>query len=373
MADITRVPTLRHLRGGPTTHIEYRRHGRVVRSGTGLSFWFRPLSAVVSELPVDDREVPLLFHARTQDFQDVAVQATVTFRIADPALAATRIDFGVDPDSGRWRGDPLQQVAGLLTETAQQHALDLLAGLPLTQALVAGMAAVRDRVWAGLAADQRLHETGIVVLGVRVVAIRPEPEVERALQTPAREQVQQDADRATYERRALAVERERAISENELQSRIELARREERLVVQQGANARRQAEEAAAASAIEAAALADRERQRGEGQAAAALALGRARAESEAARVDAYRDLGPAVLLGLAAQELAGNLPAIGSLALGPDVVTSLVAALSGVSGVSGGAAGGPGARSAGPGGGGSARPTRSTRPAGPAGGGERA
>ena len=58
-----------------------------------------------------------------------------------------------------------------------------------------------------------------------VIALRPEPEVEKALRTPAREQIQQEADRSTYERRAVAVERERAIAENELQSQIELARR----------------------------------------------------------------------------------------------------------------------------------------------------
>ena len=44
--------------------------------------------------------------------------------------------------------------------------------------------AVRDAVSAGLAGDTRLAETGIAVVGTRVVAIRPEPEVERALQTP---------------------------------------------------------------------------------------------------------------------------------------------------------------------------------------------
>ena len=56
-------------------------------------------------MPVDDRELPLLFHARTADFQDLAVQASVTFRVTDPATAGTRIDFSVDPDTGRWRGD----------------------------------------------------------------------------------------------------------------------------------------------------------------------------------------------------------------------------------------------------------------------------
>jgi hypothetical protein len=75
--------------------------------------------------------------------------------------------------------------------------------------------------------------------------------VEKALRTPAREKVQQEADRATYERRALAVERERAMCENELQSQIELARREQQLVTQPGANNRRKAEETAAAAAAD--------------------------------------------------------------------------------------------------------------------------
>ena len=47
------------------------------------------------------------------------------------------------------------------------------------------------------------------------------------------------SDKATFERRALAVEREGAIAENELQNQIELARRQEQLVAQNGANARR--------------------------------------------------------------------------------------------------------------------------------------
>ncbi len=231
MADIARYPFVRHLRGATTTHVLHVRNGRTVHSGVGVAFWFRPLSAVLSEVPVDDRELPLLFHARTADFQDVTVQATVTFRLTEPVTAAGRIDFSIDPGTGRWRGTPLDQVAGLLTESAQQHALDLIAGLGLSDTLTGGVAPVRDAIAAGLDQDGRLVATGIAVIGVRVVAIRPEPDVEKALQTPTREQVQQDADKATFERRAVAVERERAIGENELQTQIELARREEQLVV----------------------------------------------------------------------------------------------------------------------------------------------
>src|SRR6266508_4344905 len=150
MADIKRYPGLRHLRGTQTTYVRHLRRGRLAHEGTGLSFWFRPLSAVLSEVPVDDRELPLLFHARTADFQDVTVQATVTFRLTDPAVAAGRIDFSIDPETGQWRGTPLDQVAGLLTETAQQYALDLIAASELTATLAAGVRPVRDAIAAGL-------------------------------------------------------------------------------------------------------------------------------------------------------------------------------------------------------------------------------
>jgi regulator of protease activity HflC (stomatin/prohibitin superfamily) len=328
MADIKRYPLARHLRGNPTMHVRHLRRGKAAHEGTGLSFFFRPLSAVLSEVPVDDRELPLLFHARTADFQDLAVQASVTFRVTDPAIAGTRIDFSVDPDTGRWRGTPLEQVGGLLTETAQQQVLGLVASSPLSSVLADGVAQIRDRILHGLTADTRLAETGIAVIGARVIALRPEPEVEKALRTPAREQIQQEADRSTYERRAVAVERERAIAENELQSQIELARREEQLVTQRGANARREAQDAADASRIAAEAQADKEEQLARARANGTRALGEAKAAGEAARVAAYRDLPQPTLLALAAKDLAGGLPQIGTLVLAPDLLTSLMSRL---------------------------------------------
>lgn len=328
MADITKLLFLRHLRANPTTHVRHLRKGRLVHDGAGQAFWFRPLTAALSEIPIDDREQPLLFHGRTLDFQDVAVQANVTYRVGDPAVAATRIDFGIDPDTGTWRAAPLEQLGSLLTELAQQHAVDLLGHMTLIEALTEGMSAVRDRIATGLGADSRLGDTGLTVVHVRVVAVRAERDVERALQTPTREQVQQEADRATYERRALAVERERAIAENELQNQIELARREELLVEQRGQNERRRATEQAAAGRIEAAGQAERQGVLAGAEAEATRTVGTAEAEIEAARLAPYRDLEAATLLGLAMKELAGNLPQIGALTLTPDLLTPILAQL---------------------------------------------
>ncbi|MFJ2257242.1 SPFH domain-containing protein [Streptomyces sp. NPDC087844] len=372
MADITRRLGRRHLRGAPTAHIRHHRGAELLHDGPGLSFWYRALSAALSEVPVDDRELAMTFHARTSDFQDVAVQATVTYRVSDPALASARLDFSIDPDTGVWRGTPLEQLGTLLTESAQQHALDVLARTTLASALVDGVASVRERVAAGLGAEPRLPATGIEVVAVRVVALRPEPEVERALRTPAREQIQQEADRATYERRAVAVERERAIAENELASQIELARREEQLVDQRGTNTRREAEEHAAADAVRAEAeaartvklagaeaersvqLADAEGRRNErlakaeaertvrladaeatrtvrlarAEAEAAREVGEARAQAQAAWLRVHADVDVSTLHALTGSRLAENLPSIDSVTISPDVLTGLLAKL---------------------------------------------
>jgi regulator of protease activity HflC (stomatin/prohibitin superfamily) len=328
MADVTKLLFLRHLRGTPTVWVRFQKRGRTVKEGTGQSFWYRPLTAVLSEVPVDDRELPLMFHARTADFADVTVQATVTYRIADPALAATRLDFSVDPYHGQARARPLDQVATLLTELAQQPALDLLARVPLADALTRAITEIREAVAAALAADARLADVGAEVVSARVVAIRPEPEMERSLQTPTREAVQQDADKATYARRAQAVEQERAIAENELQNKIELARREQQLVEQKGANDRRRAELTAAADLAAAQGEAEKARTLAAAQADRVRDVGAAEADAEAARMAVYRDLPTSVLHALALRELAGQLPEIGQLTVTPDLLSGALARL---------------------------------------------
>lgn len=336
MADITRRLFLRHLRATPTTWVRHQVRGKTRREGVGSAFWYRPLTAALSEVPINDRELPLLFHARTSDFADVTVQATVTYRVSDPNLAAERLDFSIDPRTGAAKARPLDQIATLLSELAQQPALDLLAKQPLTEALTAGIGQVREAVSAALADAPRLADSGVSVLSARVVAIRPEPELERAMQTPTREAAQSNADKATYNRRAQAVEQERAIAENELQNKIELARREQQLVEQHGTNAMRRTELEAKAALVGATAAAERDQITAsaeaartlaiaEAEAAGARAVGLAQADAEAARLGAYRDLDPSVLYGLALRELAGQLPQIGQLTVTPDLLTDLV------------------------------------------------
>lgn len=328
MADIRRFAFARHLRSTPTSHIVHARRGKIVHNGPGIAFYFRALNAAISEVPIAENELSMLFGARTLDFQEVSVQATVTYRFADPVIAAGRIDFSIDPYHGRWIGKPLEQVGTRITELAQQYAVEHISSLNLVDVLGAGIPKVRAVTASGLAGDERLAETSVIVVAVRIVSIRPQADLERALETPVRERVQQDADAATYERRAQAVERERTIAENELQSKIELATREQQLVQQEGANAQRRATEEAATALIAAKASSERAKLEAAARADSTRVVGAAHAETEAARLAAYAGVQPAVLTALAFQELAKNLPEIGTLNLTPDVLTQALTRL---------------------------------------------
>lgn len=323
MAEIRNYFGVRHIRSEASFHVIHYSGGARVRSGRGLSFWFLPLSASVAEVPVDDQELSLLVQSRSADFQAISAQLSVTWRVLDAERLADRVDFSVNLAGGAWVRQPLDKISGLLGQTVQQVATDYIVRTPLAELLEKGVEALTVRVRQAFGEASGLLELGLTVVNVAVPAIRPSPDVEKALQTPARELIQQEADKATFERRALAVDRERAIAENELNNRITLARREESLIQQQGANERRKVTEAAEASRIRATADAERVRLERDAEATGIRVVEEARVEAERHRIDIYRDLPAEVLTGLALRDLANHLPAIDTLNISPDALST--------------------------------------------------
>ena len=328
MSTITARPFFRHLSATPTMHVTHTRRGVRRHDGAGQAFWFRPLDAAISEVPLDDRELSVVVTLRTADLQQLSAPATATYRIVDPDLAARRIDFSIDLRTGRWSEQPLEAIAAPLHGATTAAVVHLLQPRTLDEALRADLAELGRAATAMLADDTRLTDLGIEIVGVRFSLLRAEPDVERALQTPAREAIQQDADKATFARRAVAVEREAAIGENELTNQVELARRQEELVQARGRNARIEAEQAAVAATIAAESDADRVRTDAQARADAERALGEAAGAAEQARMAALQDVPVGILTALALRELAGSLPRIEHLTVTPDLLTDLVGRL---------------------------------------------
>jgi len=236
MASISRLLFFRHLRAEPNQFILHYRDGKPVRRGAGIAYWFNPLSAAVAQVPVEDCETTFVLKERSLDFQEVTVQCTVTYRFTDPERAAARVNFTISLLKGTWTEQPLERLANLWSQKAQQPARTFIANSRLVEALRNGADQIRVAIESVLRADPEIATMGVTLVNVLVSHISPTAELEKALQTPTREEMQQKADEAVFARRALAVEKERAIKENELATQIELARREDQLIRQKGAN-----------------------------------------------------------------------------------------------------------------------------------------
>jgi len=314
MAEISAFGPLRRLRSDVNVHIERYRGGRVIQSGRGLAFWFMPDGASIAELPMDDRDLPFLFHSRSKDFQALTVQGLIVWRVVDPKRLAERVNFSIDLARGLYLGQPVDQIATLLTGLSQQLATQYLAEFDVNAILEAGVKPLLGRMETGLIGSAQLAEMGLEVASVRVADVSPSSDLSRALQTPTFERLQQQADQATFERRALAVEKERAIAENELGNQIELARRQKELIEHEDENARNRATADAAAKKIGADAEAERIR-----------VIEQAKADMEKARVDIYSDLPQGVMMGLAARKFAQKLKSIEHLNITPDVLSALL------------------------------------------------
>lgn len=314
MAEIRRFPFRRHLRAESVSHVVHYRRAKVRHSGSGLAIWFDPLSDSIAEVPVDDRELQLIVHARSLDFQDITAQGILTYRAVDPQRLAQRIDFSIDLGRGDWQSQPLEKVGLMLSQLAQEYALAYIARTPVRELLARGVTPLRDAIESGLRGTTTLADMGLELVTVRISAISPSADLEKAIEAPTREKIKQEADEAAYGRRALAVEKERAIAENEMQNKIELAKREELLIEQQGTNAQRQAEDAARAAKIASESAAER-----------ITTVHGAEAAVERERAEFFHDVPPVVLLGLAALEFAGKITKIENLSITPDLIGTLL------------------------------------------------
>jgi len=280
MAEVRRFFWMRHLRAEATSHVLHYRRGQLLREGRGLAFWFYPMAAAVAEVPVDDRDLNYSFKGRTRDYQEVVVQGVITYRVVDARRLADRVDFAIDLVRGTHKKQPLEQIAILLTGIAQQAGLTVIAKNDVAELMISGFVALADGLSSALRDNEALATLGLAVETVRIDELKPTPELERALQTPTRETLQQLADEAVFKRRAMAVEKERAIAENELQTQVELAKREEALIAQTGQNARQRIEREAEARRLGIVAVAEDKRI----EARATVERAQLETEAEAAR-----------------------------------------------------------------------------------------
>jgi hypothetical protein len=313
---------VRFVKVPPTAYVLQYRSGKIVREGAGLSFFYFAPNSVLVKVPVASADVPFVFNEMTADFQDATIQGELTYRVSDPKRIASLLDFSVDA-FGHYRSNDPEKLNDRLVHAAQILARSFTQRHSLGELLVSSDRLVQEMI-EGLKGCETATMLGIGVLALSILSIKSTPEMAKALQADAREQLLRKADEAVFVRRNAAVELERKIKESELNTEI--------VVEQKKRQIRETQMEADIAVEEQRSLLVDR---RVENQAKEAEAQGRALQATLAPLKDmdwrtlmaaSSGALTPKLMVAMAFRDLADNAGKIGNLNISPDLLNALLA-----------------------------------------------
>ena len=210
---------IKFIKVQPTTYLLQYRGGKIVREGLGLSFFcYAPTTSLVA-VPVGSADVPFIFQETTADFQTVTIQGQVTYRVGDPKRLAALLNFTLTPNGQGYAAEDPKKLPERVIHVVNVLARAELQRLPLRDA-IRGSDGIVEVVKKRLATAEEIASLGLEILGLSLLAVKPVPETARALEAEAREKLFRESDEAIYKRRNSAVEQERAIKENELNTEI---------------------------------------------------------------------------------------------------------------------------------------------------------
>jgi len=324
----------------PTEYVLHYKNGRLAREGAGLSFfYFSPTSSLV-RIPVASVDVPFIFEEVTSDFQSVTIQGQITYKISDPKKLSQLMNFSLASDGKDFATDDPHKLPQRLINHTQVLTRSSLKGMPLREAL-GSLDEVVISLRQGLQSAEAISSIGIEILGLSILAVKPTPETARALEAEAREQILRQADEAVYSRRNAAVEQERAIKENELNTEIAVenkkrqikeAQMEAEKSVQQKKRELREAEMATKIALEEknrelVALATENVRQEADTKAYGISAVMQALSQSDPKilQVLASTGMNPGQLVALAFKDLAEGADKIGQLNISPDLLRELL------------------------------------------------
>nr|MBP3280770.1 hypothetical protein [Treponema sp.] len=219
---------MRFKKFNPNEYVMVVKKGQVVKEGLGLSVLFNELSTSIMVVPSTAFDGEFAFDDLvTSDYQSVCVQGVTTFMITDYEKAAKMLDFAYNPQIKM--GDKISDAVESL-ESRINNIIKAIVIREVSRKDVRAVLRISDEmskaILESLAGDDSIGKLGVSVVSVNILGITPRPETRKALEAAAREQILKEQDDAIYKRRNAAIEQERIIKENEINTEIAVAEKE---------------------------------------------------------------------------------------------------------------------------------------------------
>ncbi|MEN6621665.1 MAG: SPFH domain-containing protein [Smithella sp.] len=333
---------IKFIKIDPSVYVMVYKKGKIRREGNGLAFFFFAPTTSLVAVPVASRDIPFIFEEVTADFQEVTIQGQVAFRVDDPQKLCSLLNFTLNEQGEDYVSDDPENFPQRIINLVQVFVRTELQRLSLKEALGDSGEFVR-KVLESLTTADTVKMLGVKILNLSILAIKPNPETARALEAEIREQLLRESDEAVYARRNSAIEQERSIKENELNTEIAVENKRRQIRETQMDAERAVQEKRRLLAAEEMAGKISLEEKNGE---LVQLKVQNARDEADAKayglsavmevlkNIDpkiinalASRGMGADQLIALAFREIADGAAKIGELNISPELLQSLTKA----------------------------------------------
>ena len=221
--------SITYRRFEPTQYVIKVKGGKVVKKGLGLSFFYNTMTTGLMVIPATAMDSSFMFDdLMTDDFQSVSVQGGITYLIEDYERAAKMIDFSYKDSRKNYEialVNARQVITKRITNLANKTAAKFISTKNLRTALKSAEE-LAEYLNESMQEDKAVTEYGLRILSVAVLGVTASAETRRALESAAREEILKQQDDAIYKRRNSAIEQERLVRENELNTEISVAEKE---------------------------------------------------------------------------------------------------------------------------------------------------
>lgn len=221
--------SIKYKKFEPTEYVMKVKKGKVVQKGLGLSFFYNTMTTSMMVLPATAFDASFAFdNIMTSDFQSVSVQGDISYTITDYEKAARMVDFSYKnskKENQEALNEAKQKMAKRIMNLAKVYVTKFISTKNVRTAIISGDALAAD-LRESMKQDETMQEFGLELVSISILGILAKPDTQKALEAATREEILKQQDDAIYKRRNAAIEQERVVKENGLNTEIKIAEKE---------------------------------------------------------------------------------------------------------------------------------------------------
>lgn len=212
----------------PTEYVMKVKKGKVIQQGLGLSFFYNTMTGSIMVVPTTAFDASFAFtDIMTSDFQSISVQGDISYIITDYEKASKMVNFSYKDkkDYVEVLKEAKQKMAKRIINLTKVYVTKFISGKNVREAIISADE-LASTLKTAMKNDETIQEFGLELISISILGIMAQNDTRKALEAATREEILKQQDDAIYKRRNAAIEQERIVKENELNTEIKVAEKQ---------------------------------------------------------------------------------------------------------------------------------------------------